>query len=107
MFFFIGGVQPRTVVLDGTPRSCPNCGRVELLLQRTDHVLSLFFIPLFPLKKGLPARACGSCGAVYDEEGARRLDGGMGPEAGGRCPSCGRPVAPDFRFCPYCSAPLK
>jgi DNA-directed RNA polymerase subunit RPC12/RpoP len=100
MFFFIGGVAPRTVTLDRNARTCSNCGRLTLYLNRSDHYLSLFFIPLFPVKRGRPFLTCGSCGAVFDERGEPLFKPGYG---GGRtCPHCGGRVGPDFVYCPYC-----
>jgi len=52
MYFVIGGVQPRTVLLSRQPRTCPACGYPKLFLKRIDHYLSLFFIPLIPVKRG-------------------------------------------------------
>jgi hypothetical protein len=58
MFFFIGGVQPRTVIVDETPRLCPQCGLAQARLKRIDHYLSLFFIPLIPIKRGPVLLVC-------------------------------------------------
>jgi hypothetical protein len=103
MFFFIGGVQPRTITVDKNPRTCMQCGHPSLLLKRTDHYLSVFFIPLFPVKKGIPFWACTNCGAAHHESGA----GTDVPLPAPCCPGCGRPVQTDFRLCPYCGRPLK
>jgi RNA polymerase subunit RPABC4/transcription elongation factor Spt4 len=100
MFFLIGGVQPKTILVDKQARSCPACGHFEVFLKRVDHYLSLFFIPLFPIKKGVPFLVCENCRTVFDERGNR-----MGVEqtvSERRCDHCGRPVNPDFAFCPYC-----
>ncbi|MBD3371992.1 MAG: zinc-ribbon domain-containing protein [Candidatus Coatesbacteria bacterium] len=35
-----------------------------------------------------------------------RPNGGGGPK-GTNCPHCGRPVEDDWRFCPYCTEPLR
>ena len=104
MFFFIGGVQPKTVVVSKQPQLCPTCGNYRLYLKRTDHYLSLFFIPLFPVKKGLPFLMCDNCQAVFDQDGRRRE--ASHPEGLKKCPQCGRTVAPDFSFCPYCGQNL-
>jgi hypothetical protein len=45
MFFFIAGIQPKTVALDGLPKRCPSCGLDQALTKRVDHYLSLFFLP--------------------------------------------------------------
>lgn len=104
MFFVIGGIQPRTRILDRQPRSCPACGFLQVVLKRMDSYLSLFFIPLIRVKKGIPFLACGNCGALYDEQGVR-VDVTRGG-SGLRCRHCGRAVAGDFIFCPYCGKPL-
>ncbi len=105
MFFFIGGVQTKTKVLDDAARSCPNCGRVAVRYQRTDHYLSVFFIPLFPVKRGIPHHACRNCGAVFDEQGTGR-DRIYG-ERGRACRRCGKlSFDAEFSHCPYCGNPL-
>jgi RNA polymerase subunit RPABC4/transcription elongation factor Spt4 len=100
MFFFIGGVQPKTVRLDKQARLCPVCGHNEVYLKRVDHYLSLFFIPLFPVKKGSPFLSCHNCRTVFDERGAAVKDGRR--ERSRTCPYCGRVLEDDFDFCPRC-----
>ncbi len=100
MFFFIGGVQPKTVTLDDTPRLCPACGLYQARLKRVDHYLSLFFIPLFRVKKGEPFLECNSCGAISDESG--QVFHGPEKMRGTVCPYCGKPLEPSFQYCPYC-----
>jgi len=100
MFFVIGGIQPRTIVLDRQARSCPSCGRLQLYLKRRDQYLSLFFIPLFPVKRGIPFLICDGCTAVFDEQGTVRR------ESQEKCLSCGRPLERDFAYCPYCGKSL-
>jgi RNA polymerase subunit RPABC4/transcription elongation factor Spt4 len=100
MFFFIGGMQPRTVRLDKRASTCPVCGHPEVYLKRVDHYLSLFFIPLFPVKKGAPFLGCDNCSAVLDERGTpvgvkRRSETA-------KCPYCGRSLEEDFDYCPRC-----
>jgi predicted amidophosphoribosyltransferase len=101
-FFFIGGSQPRTVTLDSTDRLCPRCGRPALHLKRTDQYLSLFFIPVFPLKRGEPYLLCDNCG--YSS--AVPAESGPVSSFPTTCPHCGRRLDRDFRFCPNCGAPL-
>ena len=103
-FFFIGGIQPKTVTVDRQPRSCPSCGHVEVYLKRVDHYMSLFFIPLFPVKRGTPFLLCENCKTVIDEHGPR-TDFEQ-PPAKNICPSCGGTVDGDFAFCPYCGKKL-
>jgi len=104
MFFFIGGIQPKTVTLEDTPRMCRACGLYQARLKRVDHYIALFFIPLFRVKKGTPFLQCRSCGSISDDSG-KVLARDPGAHAL-TCPSCGRPIAPGFRFCPSCGNPL-
>jgi RNA polymerase subunit RPABC4/transcription elongation factor Spt4 len=100
MFFFIGGVQPRTVCLDKRARSCPVCSHTEVYLKRVDRYLSLFFIPIFPVKKGVPFFFCDNCKTVLGEK-----DTPISGEQRGRiakCPYCGRSLEEDFNYCPRC-----
>jgi len=104
MFFLIGGIQPKTITLDKKSRHCPECGHFDLYLKRTDSYFSLFFIPLFPVKKGIPFMKCENCGIVFTQEGARTdYSSDMNIRT---CPHCGRPVGPDFVYCPYCGKPM-
>jgi hypothetical protein len=104
MFFLIGGVQPKKVTLDGTPRTCPACGLAQARLKRVDHYVSLFFIPLFQLKKGAPVLICDRCGAVMPPgRPFRAPDDGAGSH---ECARCGHPVSADYRYCPGCGAAL-
>jgi RNA polymerase subunit RPABC4/transcription elongation factor Spt4 len=100
MFFFIGGVQPKTVRLDKQARLCPVCHRSEVYLKRVDHYLSLFFIPLFPVKKGTPFLACDKCHSVFDERGVAVGYGQK--ERPMTCSYCGRVLEEDFDYCPRC-----
>lgn len=63
MFFLIAGVHSKQIVLDQTPRRCPTCGLFQARLVRHDYYLSLFFLPLFRVKKGATALECRRCGA--------------------------------------------
>ena len=104
MFFFIGGIQPKTVTVDRQPRSCPSCGHFGVYLKRVDHYVSLFFIPLFPVKRGTPFLICENCNAVIDEHGPR-MDFDQQPGKS-TCPFCRGAIDRDFTFCPYCGKPL-
>lgn len=100
MFFFIGGVQPRKIELDENPRMCPVCGLATARLKRIDHYISLFFIPLIPVKRGTPFLECNRCKGVFDETGRPRYGGDF--HAVRRCSSCGKELEGDFAYCPYC-----
>jgi RNA polymerase subunit RPABC4/transcription elongation factor Spt4 len=104
MFFFIAGIQPKTVTVDEQPRMCPFCGLYQARLVRVDHYFSAFFIPLFRVKTGTPFVLCKRCGTVSDESGEVR---DSAPSSRSRvCPACRKPLERDFRYCPYCGAPL-
>lgn len=99
MFFLVGGISPKTVVLDPAARRCPACGLFQARLQRVDHYLNLFFIPLWRVKKGVPLLVCSRCGTLSDPN-AGAADAAAPPSA--TCSRCGRALAPDFRYCPHC-----
>ena len=100
MFFFIGGVQPKTVRLDKQARLCPVCHQSKVYLKRIDHYLSLFFIPLFPVKKGAPFLSCDNCHSVFDEGGTVVEEVRKRPAM--TCSYCGRVLEEDFEYCPRC-----
>jgi len=104
MFFFIGGIQPKTVTIDKQARSCPSCGHFDMYLKRVDHYVSLFFIPLVPVKRGTPFLICKNCNTILDERGYR-MDAEQTLNEK-RCQFCGRAVNPAFSFCPYCGKGL-
>jgi rubrerythrin len=97
---FIAGVSPKIKVLDQNPRQCPVCGLNQAYYKRTDHYLSLFFIPIFRIKKGEPFIACDRC-----EQTARGFGQNANwkqPEDASRCRYCGQDISGDYKFCPYC-----
>jgi len=100
MFFLIGGVQPKTVSLEGTPRICSACGLAQARLKRVDHYLSIFFIPLFPVKKGNPVLICDHCGTISPIESD--LQGDLRETRRNVCLRCGYRLGRDFRYCPSC-----
>jgi predicted RNA-binding Zn-ribbon protein involved in translation (DUF1610 family) len=102
MFFFVGGVQPRTVVLEKIPAVCPTCGRGRQVVKRTDSYFSLFFIPLIRVRKGDPFLQCEACGAVVGRPEEAFRPPAFSPR---RCASCGRPLDADFNYCPSCGTP--
>jgi rubrerythrin len=105
MFFFIGGIQPKTVTMDRQPRNCPACGHLKVYLKRIDRYLSIFFIPLFPVKRGTPFLICENCSSTFDEQG-RGVEFERMPRER-KCPHCGRTtIDPEFSFCPYCGNPF-
>ncbi|MBN1836346.1 MAG: zinc ribbon domain-containing protein [Spirochaetales bacterium] len=124
MFFFIGGLEPRREVLDPGPFRCPSCGRKTARIEQVRSYLSLFFIPLFPVRKGEPYLVCESCGAVgplrgeqtagfpeaYVPETYEDLDDELAGELNEgspfTCPECGGPIEPEYEYCPYCGKRL-
>jgi len=103
MFFFIGGVQPKTVTLDDASRLCPACGLAQARLKRVDYYLSLFFIPLFPVKRGQPVLICDRCGAVASTQEPHQRQFSL-PTEDNRCRQCGAAIDPSFHYCPQCGS---
>jgi endogenous inhibitor of DNA gyrase (YacG/DUF329 family) len=105
MFFFIGGVQPKTIKMDEQPRMCPACGLYQARLKRVDHYISVFFLPIFRVKKGVPFILCDRCGKISSESGE-------GPVSFSEfsnlsiCPNCGKPLDSKFQYCPFCGKRL-
>jgi len=99
--FFIGGIQPKETIIDNNPRPCPSCGLNQAYYKRIDHYLSLFFIPLLPVKKGEVFLQCNRCGGVSDE-----FSGNMHSFIKGTqkqpCSNCGKEIKSDFKYCPFC-----
>ncbi|MCX5919285.1 MAG: zinc ribbon domain-containing protein [Deltaproteobacteria bacterium] len=94
-------MQPKKVQVDDQARACPRCGLPSARLKRLDHYISLFFIPLIPIKRGETFLECNRCGGVFDETGHAQASPfeSRSPQA---CPQCGQPVSPGFRYCPNC-----
>ncbi|MGB4704788.1 MAG: zinc ribbon domain-containing protein [Candidatus Saccharicenans sp.] len=105
MFFFIGGITPKIKKVAELPESCPGCGQSSLYLVRIDHYLNLFFIPLFPVRKGKPFRLCEKCGLEMPDEALSQFEESK-ISFTGFCPGCGRTVRPEYRFCPFCGRSL-
>ena len=99
---FIGGVGPRKKRLDNQPHICTSCGLSQAYLTRVDQWLSIFFIPIFPLRRGQPVVLCERCGHVEDETG-KPIVKGM-DLASPRCHRCGEMLEKEFRYCPHCGA---
>jgi endogenous inhibitor of DNA gyrase (YacG/DUF329 family) len=125
MFFFIGGLQPRRELLDPGPLPCPRCGRRAARIEQIRHYITVFFVPLIPLRRGEPYLVCENCELVqplpadapagypeaYDpgtHDGLdEELEGDLGEESPVTCPHCGGPVEPEFDYCPFCGRKLK
>ena len=76
---------------------------------RSDYYLSLFFIPLFPVKRGQEFWACTRCGNLCSgPEAARAYTTSTytKQDKPKNCPACGRRVEPDYTFCPQCGRRL-
>lgn len=105
MFFFIGGVQPKTIDLGEASIKCPSCGLYQAKLKRIDHYLSLFFLPILPVKKGKPFIMCERCGASSYQSGDESPGSGV-IDQGIQCPYCGGLIERGFKFCPFCGRRL-
>ena len=98
--FLIAGVSPKTTIVDEKPQLCPVCGFARARYKRVDHYLSLFFIPIFRVKKGEAFIMCDKCEMEVKEFGYG--DGTFPGEKEILCGTCGKKIKEDFRFCPYC-----
>jgi hypothetical protein len=106
MFFFVGGVSTRLASKD-VPRPCPACGAAATREERSQTVLSLFFLPILTLSRSPPLRRfCESCGWVEAAEVAAEALPPPPPRPA-ECWRCGAPASPGFRFCPQCGVPLQ
>jgi len=98
--FLIAGISPKEKTLENTPRRCPVCGLSQAYMKRIDHYFSLFFVPLFPVKKGEPILVCNRCRAQGVDNAAygppRTADETI------MCKQCGRTLEKNFSYCPYC-----
>ncbi len=99
---FIAGVQPKTRRLEDSHRLCPSCGSGRVYLTRIDHYLSIFFIPIVPIRRGEPMLSCENCGAILTETGQALWT--RKTEEKNTCPHCGRALERDFSYCPHCGA---
>jgi hypothetical protein len=97
---FIAGVSPKVKVLDQNPRRCPVCGLHQAYCKRTDHYLSLFFIPILRVKKGEPFVICARCEQTAHAPGTDFTQ--QPPEEARRCGYCGKSLDKDFKYCPHC-----
>lgn len=102
---FIAGIQPKTRRLDNNPRICPSCGSPRAYFKTVDHYLSIFFIPIIPIKRGVPILSCENCGAVLTETGQALWTERTREEK--RCHHCGHMMERDFSYCPYCGTKLE
>jgi len=108
MCFFIGGISPKTKILDQNPRLCPVCGLVQAYFKRVDHYLHIFFIPVIRVKKGEPFIACNRCERKVFEFGEKEKEEQQFQTDGraSRCINCGKTLEKDFKYCPYCGKPI-
>ncbi len=117
--FFIAGIQPRKVIADIRLLNCPRCKKNSAQIKRVDSYFSLFFLPLFPVKRGSQFIECNQCG--YRESMVIKPQASDTPErelfkspfesgdentAPATCPHCGAEIGPDYNYCPYCGEKL-
>ncbi|MBU1052383.1 MAG: zinc ribbon domain-containing protein [Proteobacteria bacterium] len=103
--FFIAGISPKTILVDENKRLCPVCGLARAYYRRVDQYFTLFFIPLFRVKKGEEYLMCEKCEQDIKDFGF----GNDSLETGEivTCNSCGQKMQTDFIFCPYCGKAKK
>ncbi|CAO0824322.1 Zinc ribbon domain-containing protein [Desulfarculales bacterium] len=99
------------MVLEGAGLLCPACGLNTCQQMRQDYYLSLFFIPLFPVKRGKPFWQCSRCGQGCQNRTAayatpQASPRGQTASAAGACRFCGGDLNQGFKYCPYCGARL-
>ncbi|NLD39187.1 MAG: zinc ribbon domain-containing protein [Desulfatiglans sp.] len=102
MFFFIGGIQPKITFVDNPPVLCPSCGLLRARYKRVDQYISLFFIPIIPIKRGDTFLFCERCGLQAHGEKTGDIYGYNQP----LCKNCGRTIKKDFIYCPFCGKSL-
>jgi len=107
MFFFVAGIQPKQIILDETSQPCPACGLFQARWVRRDYYLSLFFLPLFRVKKGQSVLECPRCGARASSASTGGFEFSPQTDYNKVCPACGKTREQSFRFCPYCGQDLK
>jgi hypothetical protein len=99
--FFIAGVQQKKISLDDQPRMCGSCGLFQARLYRVDHYISIFFLPIIRVKKGIPVIGCERCGFISSEMGGDRAEILRNTPIN-YCRNCGKSLEPGFKFCPFC-----
>jgi zinc-ribbon family len=104
MFTFIAGLRPKKRLLKTEQGVCHTCKQKNLPLQREDQMLSVFFIPLFPAKRGEPFFFCPRCNKRIPEGGGAGQGRAVALPA--NCPECGRGLEQDFVYCPGCGSQL-
>lgn len=104
MFFVIVGVSPKDRRVDDRPGICPVCGQLRAYRRRIDHYFNLFFIPLFRVKAGEEFVFCENCQRQVAQ--AQAVPKPHFQAGRSRCPSCGKGIEADFRFCPHCGQRL-
>lgn len=95
--------------VDDKPRLCPSCGLPSGRLKRRDNYLSLFFIPLFPVKRGEPFVECNRCQGVFPvQDSGYEMPAASkpGPKSNPVCQGCRQLVDERFVYCPWCGRRL-
>lgn len=100
MFFFIGGIQPKTILIKEKISLCPYCSQMQVDLKRVDNYLSIFFIPIIRIKKGLTFLLCRNCHNEVNGSKPRTDANGFQQEK--NCQYCGQTITENFFYCPYC-----
>ncbi len=91
--------------MDDQQRICTNCGFPSAKLKRLDHYLSLFFIPVFRVKKGECFIECDKCGNINSETlQSEKIS--LEKQTFSRCPKCEEYLPRNFKYCPLCGKRL-
>lgn len=115
MFFFIAGMQPKTIKLEKTDIQCPNCMRYEVYRQRQDEYFSLFFVPMARMSEGREYTACAHCQRAmgFGERSDSPPPETPAPKEPPRytpyhrpCRHCGQIIEPEYSYCPFCGKKL-
>jgi predicted RNA-binding Zn-ribbon protein involved in translation (DUF1610 family) len=104
VFFFVGGIQPKTIDLGKQSSPCPSCGLYQTRLKRVDHYISIFFLPVIRIKKGEVFLFCERCEISNQavDESFRNYK----QSQNNHCSHCGRLIEQTYNYCPSCGEKL-
>ena len=94
--FLIAGISPRIKQIDHKPRRCPACGLHQAYYKQVDHYFSLFFIPIFRVKKGEPILICERCEKTDYEFSKNYAAGSEDNQL--KCKTCASLLQRDYKY---------